>query len=373
MDLLLLPYDSVTWVRTSIGRDLDFYDAEDDIRALRPRHRSSLVHPAALGKAPTSAGQPAVPSVEMAWYLKVTRSLVIRSIARSIFRSLGYDISRVRPVRVFVPPGHFYSPIANPDEVDRHLTRIYPQRLVDSVPEVSIDRGAMVRKWNALVPFMKSAPFSETPTAGLRYGYDNNYYSWGDGSILHGMLRLHRPKKLIEIGGGHSSACTLDTVDRYIEGCQLTFIEPYPRRLLDLFGDAVSRVRILDYPVQETPLEIFEELDSGDVLFIDSTHVLRPGSDVCFELFQVLPRLARGVLVHFHDMFWPFEYPRTWSVQENRSWNELYAVRAFLMGNDAWEVVMFNDYMATFESPLIESTYPAFLRNAGGALWLQRR
>jgi hypothetical protein len=132
-------------------------------------------------------------------------------------------------------------------------------------------------------------------------------------------------------------------------------------------------VRILDHSVQDTSLGIFEELSSGDVLFIDSTHVLRPGSDVCFELFQVLPRLARGVLVHFHDMFWPFEYPRSWIVQENRSWNELYAVRAFLMYNKAWEVVMFNDYMANFEAPLIESTYPAFLRNSGGALWLERR
>jgi hypothetical protein len=192
--------------------------------------------------------------------------------------------------------------------------------------------------------------------------------------MLHGMLRLHRPKKVIEIGCGHSSACTLDTVARYLDGnCPLTFIEPYPQRLLDLIGDAASRIRILDQPVQQTPLEIFEELGSGDVLFIDSTHVLRPGSDVCFELFQILPRLAKGVLVHFHDMFWPFEYPKGWIVEENRSWNELYAVRAFLICNEAWEVVMFNDYMATFESALIEATYPAFLRNPGGALWLQRR
>jgi hypothetical protein len=308
---------------------------------------------------------------------------VIKSAVRSILNSLGYDIRRItgRPSVVtantptmFVPPGHFYSPIANSDEVDRHLTLTNPQRFIDSVPEVSIDRSAMVRKWNALVPFMNSAPFRETPTDGLRYGYENDFYSFGDASILHGMLRFHRPKKIIEIGCGYSSACTLDTVDRYLDGnCQLTFIEPFPQRLLDLIGDAAKRVRILDHSVQDTSLGIFEELSSGDVLFIDSTHVLRPGSDVCFELFQVLPRLARGVLVHFHDMFWPFEYPRSWIVQENRSWNELYAVRAFLMYNKAWEVVMFNDYMANFEAPLIESTYPAFLRNSGGALWLERR
>jgi len=94
---------------------------------------------------------------------------------------------------------------------------------------------------------------------------------------------------------------------------------------------------------------------------------------VCFELFEILPRLSSGVLVHFHDMFWPFEYPRTWVVDENRSWNELYGVRALLTDNDAWRVLLFNDYLARLERPMIESTYPQFLRNSGGALWLMRR
>jgi len=117
---------------------------------------------------------------------------------------------------------------------------------------------------------------------------------------------------------------------------------------------------------------IYDELEAGDILFIDSTHVLRTGSDVVFELFEILPRLAKGVIVHFHDMFWPFEYPRSWAVEENRSWNELYAVRAFLINNDAWRVLFFNDYMRLFERDLIQRTYPNFLKNSGGALWLEK-
>ena len=93
-------------------------------------------------------------------------------------------------------------------------------------------------------------------------------------------------------------------------------------------------------------MSVFDELNEGDILFIDSTHVLRTGSDVCFELFEVLPRLAPGVLVHFHDIFWPFEYPRAWVVDENRSWNELYAIRAFLMNNSDWHIIFFNHYFA---------------------------
>ena len=138
-------------------------------------------------------------------------------------------------------------------------------------------------------------------------------------------------------------------------------------------GEAASRVRVFEKPVQQVPLSIFDALQAGDILFINSTHVLRTGGDVCFELFEILPRLSRGVLVHFHDMFWPFEYPRSWSVDENRSWNELYAVRAFLSYNDAWGIVLFNDYLAKLERPMIEATYPQFLHNSGGALWLLRR
>ena len=113
-------------------------------------------------------------------------------------------------------------------------------------------------------------------------------------------------------------------------------------------------------------------LEKATYCSVDSTHVLRTGSDVCFELFEILPRLAPGALVHFHDMFWPFEYPRSWAVDENRSWNELYAVRAFLTNNEQWEVVFFNDYFAKLETKRIEDTYPNFLRNSGGALWLRR-
>jgi Methyltransferase domain len=221
---------------------------------------------------------------------------------------------------------------------------------------------------------MNSSPFTAHAQNGLRYRFENPAYSWGDGSVLHAILRHYRPKRLIEIGSGYSSACTLDTVELNLDGhCQLTFIEPYPELLLSLIGDAASRVHILQHGVQQTPLALFNELEEGDILFIDSTHVLRTGSDVCFELFEVLPNLAKGVLVHFHDMFWPFEYPREWVIDENRSWNELYAVRAFLTNNHDWKVLMFNDYMAVFERPLIETTYPAFLRNPGGALWLQRQ
>jgi hypothetical protein len=276
-------------------------------------------------------------------------------------------------VKLFVPPGHFYSPIVDPIEADHHLASQGAHPVPEALPGIAIDRAEMIRTWRALLPFLTDIPFPGPKGSDFRYYFDNPAYSWGDGSILNAMLRLHRPKRLIEIGSGWSSACTLDTVDRYLEGaCDLTFIDPYPQLLRDILGDATGRVRILETPIQHVPLAVFEALEAGDILFVDSTHVLRTGSDVCFELFEILPRLARGALVHIHDMFWPFEYPRQWIVDENRSWNELYAVRAFLTYNDSWRIILFNDYLAKLEHGMIAATYPQFARNTGGALWLQR-
>jgi hypothetical protein len=274
---------------------------------------------------------------------------------------------------LYVPPGHFFSPIADPVEADRHIAGLEAKPIPFSLSGIRIDREKMTQNWNTLLPFLDNIPFSQLIEPGFRYAFENPSYSWGDGSILYAMLRSHQPRRVIEVGSGWSSACSLDTADRYFQNeCEFTFVDPYPQLLKSLMGPLTKNVRVIEMPIQQVSLSAFEALEAGDVLFLDSTHVLRTGSDVCFELFEVLPRLASGVLVHFHDMFWPFEYPRLWAVNENRSWNELYAVRALLTNNDDWEIIFFNDYFAKTERQLIASSYPAFLRNSGGALWLQR-
>jgi hypothetical protein len=307
----------------------------------------------------------------METYVKFIQSGRSAAFIAEAFASCA-EFTASAPPQLFVPPGHFYSPIVDVGEASRHLNAL-AQNPPETLLGITIDRPELVRNWHSLLPFLTTVPFPDAKDAGYRYAFENPAYSWGDASILHSMLRRHRPKRLIEIGSGYSSACSLDTVEKYLDGdCEITFIEPYPQLLRDLIGEETPRIRVLDKPVQEIPLETFDQLEAGDFLFIDSTHVLRTGSDVCFELFEILPRLATGVFVHFHDMFWPFEYPRQWVIDENRSWNEVYAVRAFLTQNASWRIVMFNDYFAKYERPLIESTFPKFMRNTGGALWLER-
>jgi len=117
---------------------------------------------------------------------------------------------------------------------------------------------------------------------------------------------------------------------------------------------------------------IFDALSSNDILFIDSTHVSKTGSDVNRILFDILPRLSRGVFIHFHDVFYPFEYPKEW-VYEGRAWNEDYILRAFLEYNDAFEIVLFGTWLAKFERDLLREMMPMTLENPGGSLWLRKR
>jgi len=291
-----------------------------------------------------------------------------RTKAGKVLRGIG---SIRNDVRLFVPPGHFYSPIVNPIEADQHFLEIAAKGVPRALPGIRLDRDEMIQKWHSLLPFLKSNPFPEAKGSKYRYAFDNPNYSWGDGSSLHAMLRHHCPNRIIEIGSGWSSACIIDTVEHYLGGaCSVTFVDPHPALVRELVG--AGEALYFEKRVQDVPLDMFKELEGGDIVFIDSSHVLRTGSDVCFELFEILPCLRTGVLVHIHDMFWPFEYPRAWAIDENRSWNELYAVRAILTDNANWRIILFNDYLATLERPILEATYPQFLRNSGGALWLER-
>lgn len=271
------------------------------------------------------------------------------------------------------PPGHFYSPIPNLDELQKQADVLWPAKLPDQIPAIDLHEKEQLATFAQVAKFARELDVPEQPTEPWRYYSENVAYGPGDALILHGMLRLIRPKRLIEIGSGHSSAMTLDTVEHFLGGqTELTFIEPYPELLESLLrpGDR-ERVTVMPSALQQVPLETFMSLQDGDVLFIDSTHVLKTGSDVAFLYGTVLPALNKGVWIHIHDMFYPFEYPRDW-VMEGRAWSEIYLVRAFLAFNRDYEIQLFNHWLLAKHLDLIEAELPAMLANPGGALWLRR-
>ena len=227
--------------------------------------------------------------------------------------------------------------------------------------------GRMRRFFTEHGAFMAAAAFSETQTVGSRYYSDNGVFPAGDAAVLRAMINALKPHRIIEIGSGFSTACMLDAIDELGLSTKVTCIEPYADRLRGLLrrGDAPE---ILEKPVQQVELTRFSELQDGDILFIDSTHVLKTGSDIHYELFEVLPSLNPGVVVHFHDLPYPFEYPSQWVFEQNYSWNEAYGVRAFLTYNLVFRPLYSNSLMATYEPDLLRSLFPKFPDNPGGAI-----
>ncbi|MBV9201990.1 MAG: class I SAM-dependent methyltransferase [Alphaproteobacteria bacterium] len=187
------------------------------------------------------------------------------------------------------------------------------------------------------------------------------------------MLRHAKPRRLIEFGSGFSLCVTLDINRLFFGGeVECTFIDPNPGRLEALIVNYHYPVNIIQSRAQDIDLKRISLLEPNDIVFIDSTHVAKAGSDVNFHLFEVLPRLAAGVLIQFHDVFYPFEYPESWFFEENRSWNENYILRAFLMGNLNYKIVFFNDLMRLRHFREVADAMPLFENNPGGALWIRK-
>jgi predicted O-methyltransferase YrrM len=267
----------------------------------------------------------------------------------------------LNPFLQWMPPGHFYSPIPSAQDCARRCA----DREVAGIDLRLDEQRALAHRLARYMP----PPFG--PTAGsARFGWDNNYYGVTDGTVLYALLEQLRPSRIIEVGSGFSTAVMLDTIDRWSEKPALTCIEPFPDRLRTQLRTG-DRVEILECPVQDVPLARFAELRAGDVLFIDSSHVLKVGSDVQWLLRYVLPNLPRGVWIHIHDLFWPFEYPEEW-IAEGRGWTEAYALHAFLQFNETFAIRWFTSYLYQHERGLLRETLPLALEQHGGSLWLEK-
>jgi hypothetical protein len=237
--------------------------------------------------------------------------------------------------------------------------------------ELSLDR--MKDWWLRNLDAIKSASFPDTRNARYRYYASNDIYPLGDALLLRAMILEQRPKQIVEIGSGFSSACMLDTIDEAGLDTELIMIEPHTERLRSrLRAGDINRTRIIEAPVQDVSLEEFKTLRAGDILVIDSSHVMKTGSDVHRELFEILPVLAENVLIHFHDIGYPFEYPDEWLLQKGYSWNEAYAVRAFLMYNSEYRVEFMAAMFSGMARELIDETFPVFGKCPSGSLWVRK-
>jgi predicted O-methyltransferase YrrM len=268
------------------------------------------------------------------------------------------------------PPGHFHSPVPDLEEVRARDAEIFDRPA--ELAGIDLRDDAQLALVDELARYAADQPFAAEPTQGLRYHFDNDYFGWGDGLVLFCMLRHLRPARVVEVGSGFSSALMLDTAERFLEPApELVFVEPNPDRLQGLLraGDQ-DRVTLLIRPVQQVDRAVFDQLEPGDMLFIDSSHVTKVGSDVNLLLLEVLPRLRPGVHVHVHDIVWPFEYARKW-VYQGRAWNEAYLLRALLVGNPRLRIELWSSQLAACHQERVAAALPLWARDSGTSMWLE--
>lgn len=282
--------------------------------------------------------------------------------------------SRIRGVPAWLgqltgpyPPGHFHSPLPDLAEVRARDEELF--RVPVELPGIDLRTAAQLDLLDEFAKWCEDMPFRADPQPHLRYRLANKWFAHGDGIALYCMLRSLRPGRYVEIGSGWSSALALDVNELFLDGLmEFTFIEPNPQRLRSLLRPD-DRVELIEAPLYAARLP---ELVPGDVLFIDSSHVSRIGSDVNQLFLDVLPSLPAGVHVHVHDIFYPFEYPRRW-VYRGRAWNESYLLRALLAGNDRLEITWFNSYLGKLHRDTVGVALPYWGVDPGSSIWLETR
>jgi len=282
-------------------------------------------------------------------WLKFVKNNGTGRIAEFIFMKLG----------IFPILDHYYQPMINPK---KYLTK----SLRDDRELLGVDINAE-EQLNLLSKFNYNEELLEFPLdkrKDYEYFYNNSNYSSGDAEYLYNIIRHFKPNRIIEIGSGYSTlmvrnAISNNKLEETNYTCHHICIEPYEALWLEELG-----VELIREKVEKLDKSIFQNLKSNDILFIDSSHIIRPQGDVLFEYLEILPSLKSGVLVHVHDIFTPKDYLDEW-VYGHFFWNEQYIVEAFLTFNSEFRIIGALNYLAHNHRKELAEKCPFFASNKG--------
>ena len=219
-------------------------------------------------------------------------------------------------------------------------------------------------------------PKSRTRTP-YKFYLKNDAFQFVDACILHCMIRYFKPNKIFEIGSGYSTFLSAEALLKNEEETgvlgKLIAFEPYPNDTLKTGFPGLQE--LVTSKIEDIDLNRFEELEENDILFIDSSHVLKIGGDVQFLYLEVLPRLKKGTIIHCHDIFIPYEYPQTWVLENHRFWTEQYLLQAFLAFNNAFEVLWAGNYMRLRHPDKLKQAFDSFDPNTVliGSFWMRKK
>jgi hypothetical protein len=306
--------------------------------------------------------------------IKLSASLInqysLDNVAHEIFRDAGFHLLR----------HHYYLPIPSAEDLDRAFAS-GPSQLVG----VDMNDAGALNLLEDVFPALAEEFRNIFPLHGdhKKRGFYliNGSFMAIDAQVYFAFIRHFRPKRIVEIGAGNSTLVAAEACSRnaqqYGQSPELTAIDPYPPATLK--GDVPGLSKLIESSVQDVGLDVFMELEAGDILFIDSTHVLREGGDVQLEYCEILPRLAPGVLVHIHDISLPKPYPRVY-FDQRMYWNEQYVLQTFLAFNARFEVVWAGNYNIMKYPQKVCAVFPeyyamreAFPQSEPSSFWIRVR
>ena len=267
-----------------------------------------------------------------------------------------------------VTPVHFYQPIPDTQTLPETLWN-HPSELVGIDMNEALQLDLLRNHFPRFRHEYDQFPVEPTGEPG-RFHFNNGLFDGSDALVAYCMIRHFQPRLIIEVGSGFSSLIAAEAIARNKDSA-LICIEPFP---LNFLRQGFPGLRsLIEKKVEDIGLEFFSQLESGDILFIDSSHTVKIGGDVNYLFLEVLPRLKPGVIVHVHDIFLPFDYPRDWVMDELRFWTEQYLLQAFLSFNSEFEVLMANAYLAHYCMQELKATFTNSPWWGGGSFWMRRR
>lgn len=262
---------------------------------------------------------------EAAWILKIVRRLGVQRLP--LCRDALFNVG------VFPIADHYYEPQFDFRDEARHFCeeRVLPG--IDWNVAGQLELIESFRFSSEFADILKQKP------GPLAFHFNNGFFESGDAEYWYQLVRSIKPTRIFEIGSGNSTLLAINAIQRNRSEdctywCEHVCIEPYEMPWLESSGVKVVRER-----VESMNLSFFSQLAENDILFIDSSHVIRPQGDVLFEYLEILPSLKNGVIVHIHDIFSPRNYLSSWLKDEVRFWNEQYLLEAFLTHNNQWKVM----------------------------------
>lgn len=264
----------------------------------------------------------------------------------------------------------YYSPLNDLDWLEENPDIWREPHRTPNIDWNDEGQRAMVEEVARYVEELKDVPV-EPPANPIGFGWHNDFWNNADALVQYGLLRSRKPKRVVEIGSGWSSMLMQRALAMNQEHCEVSLVDPYPNEAI--MAVLPDNWRVHRSMLQRAPSKLFESLESGDFCFYDGSHCSNTGSDVNWFFFDVLPKLASGVLIHLHDIFLPEPYPDDWIFDRGQSWNEQFLLQAFLMHNNDYEILLGNRYISKHHPDLLKEKYKGIQPIWGVSFWMRKR